>query len=101
VSPIRNLPIRNLIDRDAPFAIIRAVHRSIRAAGDMTQGSHAMPPIETIAVETLVVGCDGGGGALGHPRVFLNLESKQGAECPYCGRRYVVKEGVRAGGHGH
>src|SRR5687768_7863405 len=37
-----------------------------------------MDPHYIIEVETEVVGCDGGGGALGHPLVYLNME-KQGA----------------------
>jgi len=32
--------------------------------------------------------CDGGGGALGHPRVWLNLERNGAVDCPYCGRAY-------------
>ncbi len=30
-------------------------------------------PFEVIAVQDATVACDGGGGALGHPRVFLTL----------------------------
>ena len=52
---------------------------------------------ETITVESPVVACDGGGGALGHPRVYLNMGSKSEIECPYCGRRYALA----AGAHGH
>ncbi len=60
-----------------------------------------MQPVETIAVETLTVGCDGGGGALGHPLVYLTLSHEGRAECPYCSRRYVLKEGAGLGSHGH
>lgn len=56
-------------------------------------------PVETIAVDSPVVACDGGGGALGHPRVYLNMGEKHEIDCPYCGRLYILKEG--AGGHGH
>ena len=31
-------------------------------------------PVETVEVERTDVDCDGGGGALGHPRVFLNIK---------------------------
>ncbi|MBM3482001.1 MAG: zinc-finger domain-containing protein [Alphaproteobacteria bacterium] len=55
---------------------------------------------ETIEVENLNVGCDGGGGPLGHPMVYLSLEAKGEVDCPYCGRRYVLKRGAKAaGGH--
>jgi uncharacterized Zn-finger protein len=55
---------------------------------------------ETLEVETEVVACDGGGGALGHPRVFLNMAGKGEIDCPYCGYRFVLKPGAAAGaGH--
>ena len=50
---------------------------------------------ETIDVETETVACDGGG-ALGHPRVFLNMEGKGHVACPYCGRDFVLKAGTQA-----
>lgn len=34
--------------------------------------------------------CDGDGGALGHPRVFLNMGSKSETDCPYCGRLFKL-----------
>ena len=52
--------------------------------------SNPEPP-ETIVVEDTTVACDGGGSALGHPRVFLNLGDKGEIECPYCDRRFVLK----------
>ena len=54
---------------------------------------------KAIPVESPVVACDGGGGALGHPRVYLNMGNKSEIDCPYCGRHYVLKGG--AGHHGH
>jgi len=51
-----------------------------------------MEPFETIEVSSLEVACDGGGGALGHPRVFLHIDQEAGdVTCPYCSRRYVLK----------
>jgi len=58
----------------------------------------APPPPEIIEVDGLSVSCDGGGGALGHPRVYLSLE-KGVAECGYCDRRFVRKAGGRAAAH--
>lgn len=65
-----------------------------------------MQPNDTIAtdvieVETLTVGCDGGGGSLGHPTVYLTLEKNGRVECPYCSRVFVAKPGAALGGHGH
>ena len=58
-----------------------------------------MEPPEIIYVDDEVVACDGGDGPLGHPRVFLNMEGKGQIDCPYCGRRFILKEGARVGGH--
>ena len=45
---------------------------------------------ETIEVSERQVKCDGGGGALGHPAVYLNMGEKNEIDCPYCGRRFVL-----------
>jgi len=43
------------------------------------------------------VACDGGEGALGHPRVWLSLDDKTGeVECPYCDKR-ILHESVAKG----
>jgi uncharacterized Zn-finger protein len=57
-------------------------------------------PLETIVVNDDRIACDGTGGSLGHPRVYLNLAPKGEVDCPYCGRHYVLKAGARTG-HGH
>lgn len=51
-----------------------------------------MEPPETIYVDDPVIGCDGG--PLGHPLVYLKLGAKREVDCPYCGRRFVLKEEV-------
>ncbi|KAB8360828.1 hypothetical protein FH972_024562 [Carpinus fangiana] len=35
------------------------------------------------------VSCDGGGGPLGHPRIFINLDKPQVCWCTYCGTPYA------------
>lgn len=45
---------------------------------------------ETIRVTSKRVACDGGGGALGHPRVWLHLDEDDQVLCPYCSRLYVM-----------
>ncbi|MEK9684084.1 MAG: zinc-finger domain-containing protein [Rhodospirillaceae bacterium] len=50
-------------------------------------------PPEVIEVEETVISCDGGGGALGHPRVFLTLREGR-AECGYCDRLFILKAGA-------
>ncbi|KAJ3013798.1 hypothetical protein HKX48_005518 [Thoreauomyces humboldtii] len=35
------------------------------------------------------VSCDGGGGSLGHPKVYINLDqNKEAHACGYCGLRF-------------
>ena len=59
-------------------------------------------PFEIIEVPLLEVKCDGGGGSLGHPRVFLHIDQDKGeVTCPYCSRLYRLKllSGQKPGGH--
>jgi uncharacterized Zn-finger protein len=56
-------------------------------------------PPETLLVTSTRVSCDGssgipGGAALGHPRVWLEIDEKGYAECGYCDRRFVLKGGA-------
>jgi uncharacterized Zn-finger protein len=53
-----------------------------------------MKPLEVIEVESNTVACDGGDGALGHPRVYLTLGKDGEIDCPYCGRHFVLKQGA-------
>ncbi len=48
-----------------------------------------MQPFETIYVEENTVACNGGGGSLGHPLVYLNLSAEGKVECPYCSRLFI------------
>lgn len=47
-----------------------------------------MGSFETIYIDAMVAACNGGGGPLGHPRVYLNLAPSGRVECPYCSRVY-------------
>jgi NADH dehydrogenase (ubiquinone) Fe-S protein 6 len=58
---------------------------------------------ETATVTTTRVSCDGASGipargtvpaaALGHPRVWLEIDESGIAECGYCDKRFVLKGG--------
>jgi len=50
-----------------------------------------MEPPEIIEIDSATIACDGGGGALGHPRVFLNMGDEAHIDCPYFGRQSVLK----------
>ncbi|MDG6094659.1 zinc-finger domain-containing protein [Acetobacter sp. AN02] len=45
--------------------------------------------VETIIVQSRKLACDGGLGALGHPKVWLKIGGEQTA-CPYCSRLFVL-----------
>lgn len=57
----------------------------------------AAPAPEIIEVETKKVSCDGGGGALGHPKVWYDMGEDDFVECGYCDRRFVLKAGAKHG----
>lgn len=47
-------------------------------------------PPETEIVSAWRVACDGGEGALGHPRVWLSISPKTGwVCCGYCDKKYI------------
>ncbi len=51
-----------------------------------------MSDFETIMVNSAEVVCDGGGGAVGHPKVYLHIDEEKGEiTCPYCSRNFVLK----------
>jgi uncharacterized Zn-finger protein len=59
--------------------------------------AHAAHPIrddapEQVTVRTKRVACDGVGGALGHPRVFLEMGEETFVDCPYCDRKFVLAQ---------
>jgi uncharacterized Zn-finger protein len=54
-----------------------------------------VPAPEVSRVPTRRVACDGasaipGGSALGHPRVYFEIDEKGFADCGYCDRRFVL-----------
>lgn len=57
---------------------------------------------ETVIVHSTRVVCDGasdipGGAALGHPRVFIEIDPDIGyADCGYCDRRFILEGGGQA-----
>ena len=56
---------------------------------------------ETIVVHNTRVSCDGSGGVLGHPKVYLEMGDEGFVDCPYCDRRFVLDTNARheAGAH--
>ena len=52
---------------------------------------------ETQTVTSWKVACDGGEGALGHPRVWLEIDEHGYVDCGYCDKRFVLKGGPADG----
>jgi uncharacterized Zn-finger protein len=53
-----------------------------------------VPEISYVTVPR--VACDGSAGmnpALGHPRVYLQIDEKGYVDCGYCDRRFILKGG--------
>jgi len=51
---------------------------------------------ETAYTESLRVACDGAtdiSPALGHPRVYLQIDEKGYVECGYCDKRFILAGG--------
>ena len=44
---------------------------------------------EIVETDNTRVACDGGGGPLGHPKIFINVDKPQICWCTYCGLPYV------------
>ncbi len=45
--------------------------------------------IKIVDDKTEDTGCDGGGGALGHPLVYLPFDGRRYVDCYYCGQRFA------------
>ena len=55
------------------------------------QSSSVNQPPEVENVTQTRIACDGGEGALGHPRVWLSIDEETGwVECGYCDKRFVL-----------
>lgn len=55
---------------------------------------------EIAYVDTARVACDGASmthPALGHPRVYLQIDERGYAECGYCDKRFILKGGAADG----
>ena len=52
-----------------------------------------MKHFELIETRHAEVVCDGGAGAVGHPRIYLHIDASVGQiTCPYCSKTYLLKK---------
>ncbi|KAI4844825.1 lactobacillus shifted protein [Aureobasidium sp. EXF-8846] len=61
-----------MYDQPRPLAAIELIHKQ---------------PVRWVKEKS--VKCDGGGGPLGHPRIFINVDKPQICGCTYCGLPYA------------
>ena len=54
---------------------------------------------DQITVTSRRIACDGGGGALGHPRVWLDMGQDETVICKYCGRLFQLDPSAKAHAH--
>ena len=55
----------------------------------MTEAADTFVP-EIRYTDSARVACDGDEGALGHPRVWMQIDERGYADCGYCDRRFVL-----------
>jgi len=54
---------------------------------------------DRIIVTKKRIACDGGGGALGHPKVWMDMGQASEVKCKYCDRVFVLEDGAVNSGH--
>uniref|UniRef100_A0AC11BF38 Uncharacterized protein n=1 Tax=Ovis aries TaxID=9940 RepID=A0AC11BF38_SHEEP len=79
-------PLHQVYD-DEDYRRVRFVGRQKEVNENFAIDLIAEQPVSQVG--SRVISCDGGGGALGHPRVYINLdkETKTGT-CGYCGLQF-------------
>jgi len=58
-------------------------------AKDIQDNAASEASENVIVTNQLRVACNGGGGTLGHPQIFLSLGNDGRVTCPYCSREFV------------
>ena len=58
-------------------------------ASDLADEVERTPSERTFSTNQSRVACDGGGGSLGHPRIWLTFGPDGIVTCPYCSREFV------------
>lgn len=56
---------------------------------DNASPSYKAPEVIHVDSHADGVSCDGGGGALGHPKVWYTFDGQNTVECGYCDRVFV------------
>lgn len=75
--------------------MIGAAREALSPARALAIAAAMQPPPELVRTSHARIACDGasdipGGAALGHPRVFLQIDEAGYVDCGYCDRRFVL-----------
>lgn len=54
---------------------------------------------DVVIVTSTRVMCEGSGGALGHPRIYLDMGDDTSVTCKYCDRVFKLDPNAASGGH--
>jgi len=54
---------------------------------------------DQIIVTAKRIACDGGGGALGHPKVWMDMGQSTQVTCKYCDRVFILDANAKPNGH--
>ena len=54
---------------------------------------------DVVIVSSTRVMCEGSGGALGHPRTYLDMGDETSVTCKYCDRVFKLDPNAAPGGH--
>ncbi len=67
--------------------------------GQLSASPHSSDDEDALIVTSSRVMCEGSGGALGHPRTYLDMGSESSVICKYCGRVFKLDPNASSGGH--
>ncbi len=69
--------------------------RSLELQSEQAHPAFNPRTVDVVPVHSRRIACDGVGGALGHPRVWLEMGEADFVACAYCDRRFVMAGGER------
>ena len=62
-------------------------------ANEKSGDENSSPSLDVIVKNEARVSCNGGGGPLGHPQVWLNISNDGSVICPYCSQKFIKLTG--------
>ena len=69
------------------------------ASPDASLPDASLQDDDVVIVQSTRVMCEGSGGALGHPRVYMDMGDQTSVTCKYCDRVFKLDPHAAPGGH--